>query len=219
MAIAFVNDANLGYVSSASSFTVSYTCGSNANEMLFLLVEGDAINDYITGATYAGASMTLLGKADRPSTSRWMYCFYLLNPASGANNVVISASNTCDIILACISEYSGVGGLDTANTNTTSSSNFTFTVNTSIANDWAILGETNTSNASSSATSGMVQRSYDTNFQDYSIYDTNGVVFNNPGINNYNYTGAGAGVAGVIAAFYPAVASLSLMGSQQLLFM
>ena len=77
---------------STQSLTYSYTVGTNSNRLLLVNVVGDTSADDISSVTYSGASMTLLKKVQTPG-DRWHYLYYLLAPASGPNNVVITAGS------------------------------------------------------------------------------------------------------------------------------
>ena len=102
----------------ANSLTYSHTCtGSNG---LLLVHATTNTTDDVTGITYAGAAMTQVTKIQTPS-GRWNYLFYKLGPATGANNVVISTSDTPDLILSYSASYTGVsqsGFPDSSNTAT-----------------------------------------------------------------------------------------------------
>jgi hypothetical protein len=50
--------------------------------------------DKITGVTYAGTAMSRLIGIQDNNLTRWHYIYGLLAPSTGANNVVVSASNT-----------------------------------------------------------------------------------------------------------------------------
>jgi len=89
MAIAF--DATTdGGNTTATSLTYSHTC-TGSNRILFVSVIGAIGSDNVTGATYAGAAMTLV---DKQASARSTYLFYLIAPATGANNVVVSAGSS-----------------------------------------------------------------------------------------------------------------------------
>ena len=143
-----------------------------------------AVNsNLVTGVTYGGVSMTpspnnpLIPGA--PTTQRYAYQFYLLNPASGANNFVFSASSST-VFEACAADYTGVGAFDASNsqTITVSAGAPNVTVTTVADNCWAIFswggyaGGANTP----SAGSGLTQRSYGAAFRDNGIGDSNGVI-------------------------------------------
>jgi hypothetical protein len=105
----FVAAADLGNNGgSTTSYTAAYTVGSGKNRMLVVALAGDSSIDDVTGITYGGIAMTLAGK--QPSVqadNRVMYLYYLLNPASGSNNVVITAS-TAHWLIAVAADYAGI---------------------------------------------------------------------------------------------------------------
>jgi hypothetical protein len=75
-----------------NSLTYSYPVGTNSNRLLLVSVVGDPSVDDISSVKYAGVSMTLVTKVQTPG-DRWHYLYYLLAPASGTNNVVITAAS------------------------------------------------------------------------------------------------------------------------------
>ena len=104
---------------STTSLTYSYTVGSGSNRLLVVNVVGDTSADDITSVTYNGASMTLLGKVQAPSNNR-QYMYYLLNPASGAHNIVVTAGSSHYLIseAASWSDVNQSGQPDAVTTNT-----------------------------------------------------------------------------------------------------
>lgn len=97
----------------ANSLTYSHTT-SGDNRILFVgahtYVSGvGATGDIITGITYNSVAMTLIDKqmTTGGSYSRWHYLYYLIAPATGANNVVISASSASYRLLASSASYTG----------------------------------------------------------------------------------------------------------------
>ena len=139
--ISYVNSANLGG-STTTSFSASYTAGSGTNRLLVIAFAGDTLSghDDITGVSFNGVSATFGGKRI-DSDYRMLYVYYLLNPASGAHNVVVTCTNShwIDVI---ISEYAGVaqtGQLDVSTTATTSGPNATATVTTTSDYSWGVL--------------------------------------------------------------------------------
>jgi hypothetical protein len=72
-------------LASSTSFLQSYTVGSGGNDRLLVVILC-ARNQEFTALTYAGVSLTLAKKSttyDGCETSIW----YLLNPATGSNNI------------------------------------------------------------------------------------------------------------------------------------
>lgn len=211
MAIAFVGAANGGSASVATSLTYSYTCGSGLNRLLVVAINGDVLTDLITGVTYAGVSMTLIDKQTANTGERWQYLFYLLAPATGANNVVISASGTCDSIASGAADYTGVsasGQPDATTKHSTAVAGNTFTTSITTVTDssWTILSDISFSDGTPpTAGTGLTRRTFDPSFGSWSLHDSGGVV--NPA-GSYSMTtnrGSNANSWGhVVAAFKPA---------------
>jgi hypothetical protein len=221
MAIAFHASADLGNNGGTStSLTVSYTCGAGANRALVVTVEGQVNSDVITGATYAGASMALAAKiAPASSVQRYQYLFYLLNPASGANNVVISATGGNTYIIACAADYTGVGSFDAVNSTTlgTSSSFITLSLTTIADNCWTVFGWSGYSGGANTpfAGSGLTQRVFGAAFKDNGIGDSNGAVHPAGAYSmteNFGATASGSSAIALSFAPFVAAAPVSTVG-------
>lgn len=91
----------VGYDTSTSSsgsgltITQSVTVASNSNRILIVFTATSNASFYtITGITYAGVAMTQLGTAQAIGANTGKFqIWYLLAPATGANNLIISNSN------------------------------------------------------------------------------------------------------------------------------
>lgn len=106
MAIAFDAATAQTQTSGTSSQTFSHTCtGSN----LILLVGVTVWNtgDIVTGITYNGVAMTRLTRYVPSAAFNPVYLYYLLGPATGANNVVVSLSTNA-LIQGISVSYTGV---------------------------------------------------------------------------------------------------------------
>jgi hypothetical protein len=94
---------------SASSLTKSITIGSGSDRLLLVYVWGGAT---CSGVTHNGVAMTLHSREDTAyKSSVW----YLVNPASGANNIVATFASATYAILTGAS-FSGVEQTPTINT-------------------------------------------------------------------------------------------------------
>ncbi len=178
MAIAFVAAADLGNNGGSGTLTASYTVGSGANRRLYVNAIGDTTSDLISGATYAGTTMRLVGKHTAASGGRWVYLFALDNPTSGANNVVITESGS-SFILAQAADYSGVKqtGADDNETSNTGASPLTTALITVADNCWTILGEADAfSGSPPTAGTGSTRRAVEGTFGVGGLFDSNGVV-------------------------------------------
>ena len=93
---------------SATSLTWSHTC-TGTNLILIVTVSTTPQTDKVSGVTYNGVAMTRVGYAGNSgSQSVASYMYYLLNPATGAHNIVVSVpSNSTNITGDAIS-YTGV---------------------------------------------------------------------------------------------------------------
>lgn len=139
MAIAF--DTVVSNTSAtATSLTYSHTT-TGTNRFLIVWHLSNTW-DFSTGVTYAGVAMTLITKKQVGATSAWTYLYVLSNPASGANNIVISVSSSTLIYGTSVS-YTGVkqsNSVDASGTSsiTTAALNLSTTISTTVANCWTV---------------------------------------------------------------------------------
>ena len=219
MSIAYVGSADLGNNGGlGGGLTASYTVGGGANRLLVVAVKGDN-TDTVTGVTYNGVSMTLAAKAGvTPYGNRWNYLFFLLNPDSGANNVVVSGGA---FNAALAADYTGVKQTaqpDATGTANSSGSSYTLaaTVTTVADNSWAIMSWGGGGSVPPSAVSNCTLRTYDHAFDIFGLFDSNADI---TPAGSYTETATfSSGVAypnAVIASFAPvstAATSYTLMG-------
>ena len=96
-----------------STVTFSHTCGTLTGGILFVWVAWATTASTITGITYGGVSMT---QAVHQPSNRACDIWYLINPPSGANNVVISGSGTLGRISTGSHSWSGANATQTPTT-------------------------------------------------------------------------------------------------------
>lgn len=195
------------FASSVTSSTVSYTT-SGSNRILFVGVIGNISTDVITGVTYNGVSMTLVGKVNTPS-DRWTYLFSLVNPASGAHSYTVSASTATNIATDAVS-YDGVsqtGQPDATSSNTaTATTTITTSITTATNNDWAMIfadgptGATANASGTNRVTNGGAQ-----------IWDSN-VAITPASAYAIKLTGSSSGWGTLMASFapFPAVTTTTI---------
>lgn len=189
-----------------TSNTWSHTC-SGTNRILFVFVylnSGGA--DLVTGVTYNGVALTLIDKqGNSDSGNDWTYLFYLINPSTGANNVVVSASTSVGIF-GMSSSYTGAnqsGQPDASAKQTAANGGTVTTTLTTIANNcWTVLGSGGA--RITSASTGSTQRATDT--AGSAIYDSNGPI-TPPGSTSMSLTTAAGDRDGYIMASFSPVAS------------
>lgn len=205
MAIAY-DATGVGTQSTTTAKTWTHTC-SGSNRILFVSCMADT-TDVVTGVTYNSVSMTLVGKKQMAATNnRWLYLFYLIAPATGANTVSVNASSSVSL-QGTSTSYTGAaqgGQPDSSNTGTTNSST-SFSLSTTVVNSscWLVMASAD-NQAGESAGSGTTLRN-STNGN--AISDSNGTV--STGSQSLALTvGASGNWAGVIASFLPDTAILA----------
>src|SRR5260370_23627880 len=146
--IARVSSADLGNVASGT-LSVTYTVGSGANRMLAVVILGDASVaaggggfDDISTVTYNGVALTLAVKDPDTQTSseRFIYLYYLLNPASGSHTVTVNSTNA-HVLYPVVADYNGVrqsGQTDATTTDGGTVTSTTTSITTVAANTWVL---------------------------------------------------------------------------------
>lgn len=160
MAIAYDN-ATGGSATATNTLTYSHTTGTLTDGVLIVGVGYFLKSASITGITYGGVAMTKRLRYDDGTRQATAEVWYLANPASGANNVVVTKSEATAGLSSVALTLSGVdqttpieadnGGNVAFGSHTTHST----TVTTATANAWVVdslFGTTATPTATSSQT-------------------------------------------------------------------
>ena len=211
MAIALDTSTDGGNVS-ATSLTYSHTC-TGSNLVLFVsVIYGTA--DNVTGVTYNGVAMTQLGKQQRPGGSRFTYLYGLVNPTTGANNVVISNSAS-DFTEGASVSYTGVkqSGLPDAFVGQNYTAQTVYSTNiTTIADDcWLTgLGYGGTVSAGTNATLRQTM-----SFGSEALFDSNSSV-GTAGSKTINVNTTSSSGTTLFASFAPAGEEFSISESLSL---
>lgn len=201
MALSF--DASAVGTVNASSLTFSHTCTGN-NLVLFVGV-GDITGTgtwHITGVTYNGVAMTEISHTGNAG-GEVAGLFYLINPATGIHNVVISSSTT-DFLRGISSSYTGASQVsqpDSSNNNLVSPGTSITTSTTVVAaNCWLLSFVANSSALAMTGSTGVnaTRNSVD---NVASLGDSNGVVAT--GSQSQTWTFASESVGMVIASVAP----------------
>ena len=93
MAIAFDTSESGGEVNPDTSLTWSHTCNGSDRLLVVTVRGGGGQGDRITGITYDGDAMTKVTNITVPGDNVVLSQYYLLNPSSGAKNVVVSLAS------------------------------------------------------------------------------------------------------------------------------
>lgn len=218
--IALDNSADLGSTT-ATSLTTAYTVGSGALRALAVGVVGDSVSDLVTGVTYGGVAMTKVATLapNASGSNRYEYVFVLFNPASGSNNVVVSASSSS--FLAAQAESlinvspAGVDANNSGNSGTTQAS-FTLSVTTVADRCWLIgffkAGVVTTIGAGASTTARVLNNAVYLAM----LADSNGVL-TPAGSHSLiaTMTSPSGNMGGIIVSFKPAVTLTKTLSETQ----
>ena len=160
MAIGYNTSMDLGWNGGSGNLNVTYTVSSGANRLLVVALSTSNGNiDDMTGVTYNGVSLTQAIKI-QSTQGRWAYLYYLLNPASGANSLVVS---TTDQIAGTAADYTGVA--QAAQPDATASGDsgaatgsFTQAITVGTVNSWVMGTTCQNANTSPAAGAGETSR-------------------------------------------------------------
>lgn len=206
MAIAFdaTDPGSQGAGSTTHSW--SHTC-TGSNLMLIVSAISDNNVDSITGVTYNSVALTKLASA-QISGARYVYLWYLIAPATGANTVVVTSSGTEYSGGRSIS-YTGVkqtGFPDSQSTATSTGVNITGTTTVVATDCWTVMVNVHDGGgwAPPTAGSGTTGRQLDSIA---GICDSNGTVATGARSLILDGGSGSGGNACVIASFAPAVAA------------
>lgn len=164
---------------SSNILTTQYTVSPNENRILIVGIIGDVVNgaDDITSVSYSGSSMTFSGKTISYQ-NRWQYLYYLMNPPSGAHNIVINSA-TVHYLGAGAIDYSGVAAIDSVKTSKTdyNATTHTSSITTEKNNSWVVCFEEGYSSAGpATAGAGLFRRNYQSGFNIWTLFDSNGPI-------------------------------------------
>lgn len=205
MAIAF--DAITGVqLTTGTSLTYSHTC-TGSDRILFVSANNNTASDYVTGITYNGVSMTKIGASLQGGSTRYTNLYYLVAPATGANNVVISCSGSTYIEAYTVS-YTGVhqsSPIDTNRTDTGSSvTSLTCTLTTTADQCWLITAG---SYGAGTLSGGASTYARNVSFS-YGILDSNGA--RSIGSNSLIINSSSSNAGFITAAFKPTANAYTL---------
>ncbi len=187
----------------------------SCNLILWVAVFGDSSSGTITGVTYSSVAMTQLPTVSPKQVpgDRFVYLFYLIAPATGANNIVVSAG-TGTYIAAIASSYTGAkqsGVPDaSANNSCTACTTLSTSVTTFADNSWIVLISKNANSATETADTGSTLRRANASDAAFALFESSGDPVTPQGATSMSIkisTGFSADHGLIMASFAPAVAA------------
>lgn len=203
MAIA-LDATSAGANGATSSLSVSHTC-TGSDRILFVFVETEP-NGRLTGVTYAGQAMTLLASVtDLGFSNAELFLYYIVAPATGANNIVASLNASTNVHMAAAS-YTGASQTGVPDSQAVLSENVsasqTLTTTVVAANSW-LVGVTINGNAAAVAGANTVIRSTQPAWNNMALIDSNGAQASGSRSMAITWGGVPTTNAGIIVSFAP----------------
>jgi hypothetical protein len=159
MAISYDTSAYHGGTN-ATSITFAHVDGVGSNRILWVgILTGGG--DTVTGVTYNGVAMTQASKNTSMPSTNVLYLYYLVNPATGSNNIVVSQTGSGYLNAASTSYFgaSQTGQPDASTTNySAATSALTTTVTTIADNCWTVMAGRAMDSSTISAGTGTTLR-------------------------------------------------------------
>jgi hypothetical protein len=143
MAIAF-DAVSEDKTSATTNLTYAHTCSGTDRFLYVAVTTISKASPTISAVTYGGVSMTLLsGNVLVFSGTNWFHhVYYLANPASGSNNVSITANSGGTIRSGCVS-YTGVdqsNPIITSNFGSGTGGTLSISLTTGLTGWWIVSG-------------------------------------------------------------------------------
>lgn len=141
MAIAF-DATSSGSSTGSTTLTVAHTC-TGANRLLLCYIASTAA-DNVTGVTYNGVAMTEAVKAANSFAGGEVYIYYLIAPATGANNIVVTKTGTTGTLAMLSASYTGAlqsGQPDSTSSGYTGTRPNSWSQTVVAGNSWVFVGE------------------------------------------------------------------------------
>jgi hypothetical protein len=188
---------------STASLTYPYTVGNGPNRLLVVNLIGDSSADDISSVTYAGTVMTLIGKAHAVANN-WQYLYYLLNPPSGSNNIVVSAGSPHYLISQAASWFNVAQAAqpDASTTNTAAATSTSITTSLTTVATGSLVVQGVWSYGHLAAGAGATPVLTDTAFDGAGIFVSSGSPVSPPGNVSMTTISDGQASTGVIMASF-----------------
>lgn len=209
-----------GLTTTLGNLTFSHTC-SGTDRILFVGCWGGQSGKTagITGVTYNGVAMTeILSTVPTGPTVLIQKLFYLVNPSTGTNNVVVTRTGTGIYTWGHSVSYTGAsqtGVPDASSVTTNTGTSITGTVTTVADNSWLVGFVTDEGSATLTAGAGTVKRNDQVGWS--AIADSNSA--KTPAGSDSLVISSSASHAHTfqVASFKPAVASTGFAHSQSII--
>lgn len=200
--IVYDTSSNSGFQTLSSSYSWSHTC-TGANRFLAVDIELLSVAQTVSGITYNGVALSLIGARTTVSSVGRVECWGLIAPATGSNTIAVTltgavASAGTAVSYANVNQTTATEAFNSAQATNVGAADATVAITTVTDNDWVhaacvsndtsiTAGQTSRNNVTDSAGTGADE-------------DTNAAV-SPAGVQTMSYTGIGAGQTWAIAGY------------------
>lgn len=202
MAIVVDSTSTGGFVPTTNTLTFSHTC-TGSNLILFVHATTNVNSDTVTGITYNGVAMTFIDSQVN-GADRFEYLYYLINPATGAHNVVVTANTSANSLAGESVSYTGAkqtGQPDNHAKQNVVGGTQTLTLTTVANNCWTVLVTTTSATTPAASTNSTLRIANGTGGGE-NIFDSNGPITPAGSFGMSITSGSGA-VGMIMASFAP----------------
>ncbi len=193
--------------------TYSHTC-TGTNLILYVTVFTVASVDSVSGITYGGVAMTRVDTIFDASFGG-EYLYRLVNPASGANNIIVTYTGTPVFATSTAASYTGAkqsGGVFVSTKGNGLNNTLSVSLTPNSANNWIAMGDSNSGSAPYGGGGSAAVRLVNVNNSASVMYDTNGTVGTGSITMTSTWSGAVNTATGLVAeSFEPDVPAAFLM--------
>lgn len=208
MAIAFDSTTTSSLGSAVTSITFAHTCTGSDRILFVATANNGGVN--VTGVTYNGVAMTNIGWALSNNAPSKSYLWYLIAPATGANNVIVSLSWSASVI-AKVASYTWVKQSAQPDAFSlwwpTTTTSYSQSVTTIADNSWAIMcWMGRTGSAITAGANTFIRSNIELVLAGLFIIDTNSPK-TPAGTDTMNVTSGSQEFTGIMASFSPLVST------------
>lgn len=179
MAIAFDTAIDRQFDAGVSSVTRSFTTSGSDRYLVVTIFLTGVGTDNVTGVTYGGVAMTRALTFTNTAVGQRYYIYTLANPASGANNIVVSLSGATNLYTRAGSYTGAIQSTSTPDSSNSlvsdgTSGNITVSTTTVADNCWLVGLGVGSAADPDAVVSGVIRSGGDSGLEGPSFVDSNG---------------------------------------------
>lgn len=178
MAIAYDNSGQSS--GAGTTLTLSATTSGSDRFLIVYVYDSATLSTNTTGVTYNSVAMTKVGTSQQNGGPSWVSCWVLINPTTGANNIVASRTTAAGGDIAMVwASYTGTDqttqpDATTVNFHNAATMSLTSSITPTTANAWVVMGGRDNFGTTITPSTNCTSRQEEANGT--FVYDTNSAV-------------------------------------------